>query len=50
LLDPLRLIVEYLVVPIWHIGGGGIVVKRVGRLCLPGKLNQAREVFPTQKT
>jgi hypothetical protein len=26
------------------------MVKRVGRLYLPGELNQAREVFPDQKT
>jgi hypothetical protein len=33
-----------------HIGGGGVVVKRVGRLRLPGILNQAREVGLAQKT
>jgi hypothetical protein len=30
--------------------GDDVVVKRVGRLRLPGELNQAREVFLAQKT
>jgi hypothetical protein len=37
-------------VAISHIGGSGEVVKRVGRLYLPGQLHQARVVFPAQKT
>lgn len=50
LLHPLRLVVEYPAVPIWSIGGGGVVVERIGRPPHSGVLNQARVVFPAQKT
>lgn len=50
LLHPLRLVVVYPSVPICSIGGGGVVVKRVGRHHHSGVLNEAREVFPAQKT
>ena len=43
-LHPLRL------VGVTHIGGGGVVVKRLGRLPPAGVVNQARIVLPTHKT
>ena len=46
----LRLIVEYPTGPIFSIGGGGVVVERVGRPRHSGVLDQPREVFPAQKT
>ena len=46
----LRLIVEYPTGPIFSIGGGSIVVERVGQPHHSGVLNQAKEVFPAQKT
>jgi hypothetical protein len=49
LLHPLRL-VEYPAGSIFSIGGGGVVVERVGQPRHSGVLNQAREVFPAQKT
>jgi len=50
LLHPLRLVVEYPAGPICSIGGGGVVVKQVGRPRHSGVLNQAREVLLAQKT
>jgi hypothetical protein len=49
LLHSLRLVVEFLVVPIYCIGGNGVVVEGIGWVCHSGVLNQSREVFPTQK-
>jgi len=46
----LRLIVEYPTGPIFSIGGGSVVVERVGRPHHSGVLNYAKEVFPAQKT
>ena len=43
-LHPLRL------VGVTHIEGGGVVVKRLGRLPPAGIVNQARLVLPAQKT
>ena len=50
LLHPLRLVVEYPAIPIYNIGGGGVVVERIRRPNHSGVLNQARVVFPAQKT
>jgi hypothetical protein len=49
LLHSLCLVVEFLVVPIYDIGGDDIVVEGVGWARHSGILNQSREVFPTQK-
>jgi len=49
-LHPLRLVRELPANKVSSIVGDGVVVKRVGRLRLPGELNQAREVFLAQKT
>ena len=49
-LDPLRLVVEGFAVPAFSIGGGGVVVERVGRPRHSGVLDQPREVLPAQKT
>jgi hypothetical protein len=49
LLHPLCLVVEFLVVPVYCIGGDGIVVEGVGWACHSGVINQSREVFPAQQ-
>jgi hypothetical protein len=49
LLHPLRLIVEFPTVPVYCIGGDGIVVEGVGWTRHFDVLNQSREVFPVQK-
>ena len=49
LLHPLRLVVEFSVVPIYCIGGDSVVVEGVGWSHHSGVLNQSREVFPAQK-
>jgi hypothetical protein len=49
LLHPLRLVIEFLVVPVYCIGGDGIVVEDVGWARHSNILNQSREVFPAQQ-
>jgi hypothetical protein len=49
LLHPLRLIIEFLAVPVYYIGGDGVVVEGVGWARHSGVLNQSREVFPAQQ-
>jgi hypothetical protein len=49
LLHPLRLVIEFPVIPIYCIGGDGIVVEGVGWARHSGVLNQSREVFPAQQ-
>jgi hypothetical protein len=48
-LHPLRLVVEFPVVPVYCIRGDGIVVEGVGWARHSGVLNQYREVFPAQQ-
>jgi Na+/H+ antiporter NhaA len=50
LLHSLRLVIEFLVVPVYCIGGAGVVVEGVGWACHSGVLNQSREVFFAQQT
>jgi hypothetical protein len=49
LLHPLRLVIEFPVVPVYCIGGDGIVVKGVGWAHHSSVLNQSREVFYAQQ-
>jgi hypothetical protein len=49
LLHPLRLVIEFPVVPVYCIGGDGVVVESVGWARHSGVLNQSREVFPAQQ-
>ena len=49
LLHPLRLVIEFPTVPVYCIGGDGIVVECVGWARHFVVLNQSREVFPAQK-
>jgi hypothetical protein len=49
LLHMLRLVIEFPVVPVYCIGGDGVVVEVVGMALHSGVLNQSREVFPAQK-
>jgi hypothetical protein len=49
LLHPLRLVVEFPVVPVYYIKGDDVVVEGVGWSCHSSVLNQSREVFPSQK-
>jgi hypothetical protein len=49
LLQPLRLIIEFPAVPVYCIGGDGVVVEGVGWARHSGVLNQSREVFPAQQ-
>jgi hypothetical protein len=49
LLHPLRLVVELPAVPIYCIGGDGVVVEGEGWARHSGVLNHSREVFPAQK-
>jgi hypothetical protein len=49
LLHPLRLVTEFLVVPVYCIGGDGVVAEGVGWARHSGILNQSREVFPAQQ-
>jgi hypothetical protein len=49
LLHPLRLVIEFLAIPVYCIGGDGVVVKGVGWARHSGILNQTREVFPAQQ-
>jgi hypothetical protein len=48
LLHPLRLVVEVPVIPIYFIGGDGVVVEGVGWARHSSILNQSKEVFPAQ--
>jgi hypothetical protein len=49
LLHLLRLVIVFLVVPVYCIGGDGVVVEGVGWARHSGVLNQSREVFPAQQ-
>jgi hypothetical protein len=49
LLHPLRLVIEFPVVPVYCIGGDGVVVEAVGWTRHSSVLNQSREVFPAQQ-
>jgi hypothetical protein len=49
LLHPLCLVVEFRVVPVYCIGGDGVVVEGVGLAHKSSILNQSRKVFPAQK-
>jgi hypothetical protein len=49
LLHPLRLVIEFPAVPVYCIGGDGVVVKGVGWARHSGVLDQSREVFPTMQ-
>jgi hypothetical protein len=49
LLHPLRLVIEFPVVPIYCIGGDGVVVEGEGWARHPGVLHKSREVFPAQQ-
>jgi hypothetical protein len=49
LLHPLRLVIEFPVVPVYCIGGNGIVVEGEGWAHHSGVLHQSREVFPAQQ-
>jgi hypothetical protein len=49
LLHPLRLVVEFPVIPVYCIRDDGVVVEGVGWARHSGVLNQSREVFPTQQ-
>jgi hypothetical protein len=49
LLHPLHLVIEFLVVLVYYIGGDGVVVEAVVWARHSGVLNQSREVFPPQQ-
>jgi hypothetical protein len=49
LLHPLRLVIEFLAVLVYCIGGDGVVVEGVGWARHSGVLNQSREVFHAQQ-
>jgi hypothetical protein len=49
LLHPLYLVIEFSAVPVYCIGGDGVVVEGVGWARHFGVLNQSREVFPAQQ-
>jgi hypothetical protein len=49
LLNPLCLVIEFPAVPVYCIGGDGVVVEGVGWARHSGVLNQSREVFPAQQ-
>jgi hypothetical protein len=49
LLHPLRLVIEFPAVPVYCIGGDGVVVEGEGWARHSGVLHQSREVFPTQQ-
>jgi hypothetical protein len=49
LLHSLCLVIEFSVVPVYCIGGVGVVVEGVGWARHSGVLNQSREVFPSQQ-
>ena len=49
LLHPLRLVIEFSAVPVYCIGGDGVVVEGVGWARHSGVLNQSKEVFLAQQ-
>ena len=49
LLHPLRLVIEFPAVPVYCIGGDGVVVEGEGWARHSGVLDKSREVFPTQQ-
>jgi hypothetical protein len=49
LLHPLCLVIEFPAVPVYCIGGDGVVVVGVGWAHHSSVLNQSREVFPAQQ-
>ena len=49
LLHPLRLVIEFPAVPIYCIGGDGVVVEGEGWARHSGVLHKSREVFPAQQ-
>jgi hypothetical protein len=49
LLHSLRLVIEFSAVPVYRIGGDGVVVEGVGWARHSSILNQFREVFPAQQ-
>jgi hypothetical protein len=49
LLHPLRLVIEFPVVPVYCKGGNGVVVEGEGWAHHSGVLHKSREVFPAQK-
>jgi hypothetical protein len=49
LLHPLCLVIEFPVVPVYNIGGDGVMVKGVGWAHHSDVLNQSREVFPAHQ-
>jgi hypothetical protein len=49
LLHPLCLVIEFPAVPVYYIGGDGVVVEGVGWARRSSVLNQSREVFPAQQ-
>jgi hypothetical protein len=49
LLHPLRLVIEFPVVPVYCIGGDDVVVEGVAWARHSDVLNQSREVFPAQQ-
>jgi hypothetical protein len=49
LLHPLRLVIEFPIVPVYSIGGDGVVVEGVGWVRQSGVFNKSREVFPAQQ-
>ena len=49
LLHPLRLVIEFPAVPVYCIGGDGVVVEGEGWARHSGVLHKSREVFPAQQ-
>jgi hypothetical protein len=50
LLHPLHLVIEFPVVPVYCIGGDGVVVEGEGWARHYDVLHKSREVFPAQQT
>jgi hypothetical protein len=49
LLHPLHLVIEFPAVPVYYIGGDGVVVEGEGWAHHSSVLHQSREVFPAQQ-
>jgi hypothetical protein len=49
LLHPLRLVIEFSAIPVYYIGGDGVVIEGEGWARHSGVLHQSREVFPAQQ-
>jgi hypothetical protein len=49
LLHPLRLVIEFPTVPVYCIGGNGVVVEGESWACHSGVLHKSREVFHAQQ-